>query len=362
MLDNILNETEIIEIDKLINFQSDTLKYLENLLLEHPNSFYLKALVVYFDSESFRSIELSSQLENIENTYAMLGASVHHLMKNRYDRYLKYVRNSIELDLTNLNRWTRLEYYRYLLYANADEAFDYYKILIALYPDFLHLQLAKSEFDCLYGQEETAIVELIQFENENRTNNSNLYFSIGNCYLSLFQIDEAKMYFEKALLNFENPQAYNGLSSVYFYEYNYESALMYSEKALAILPYESEFCWRHATNLNIISDVELSYFYFEKAILNSYNSSMTEQYYISYIDSLLLNGEYENAFKIYNESFIELCNSDFIKHKYDIVFTYFLTGDFNKAVSKLNAFRLNFSDMYEEMKQVLFDIGVDLRL
>ncbi len=361
MIDDILSVAEIKEIDKRINFQSDTLKYLENLLIQHPDSFYLKTLLVYFDSESFRSTELSSQLENIENTYAKLGVSIHHLAKHHYDLYFAFVRHSIELDLTNLNRWSKLEYYNYLLDTDTDEAIEYYKTLLALYPDFLHLQLAKSESDRLNGQEAFAINELIQFENTHITNNSNLFFAIGNCHLSLFQIKEAKLYFEKALTNFENPYAYNGLSWVEFYEYNYESAHMYSQKALDIMPNEADFCWRHAINLSVVLEPEFAFIYFEKAILNSNDNTKSEQYFISYIDCLVLNGEYEKAFKKHEE-FKELNDSNFIKTKYEIVFCYFLNDNFNKAVSKLNAFKTDFPDLYDEMKQVLFEIGVDLRL
>jgi len=361
MQDNILSDKEINEIDKLINFQSDVLKYLEAQLLEHPDSYYLNTLVVYFDSESHRSIKLSTQLENIENTFAKLGVAVQHLVRNHYDTYIEYVRRSIDLDLTNLNRWSKLEYYNYLLDTNSDEAINYYKRLMSLYPDFLHLQLSKSNFDCLNGNGEVAINELIKFETTYKTNNSNLFFAIGNCHLSLFQLDEAKLYFEKALLNIENPYAYNGLSWVNFYEYKYESALIYSQKALNILPNETDFCWRHAINLAVNLEPDLAYSYFEKAILNSNDNSKTEQYFISYIDNLIINGEYENAFKKH-QSFRELCDSSFIENKYDIIFTYFLNGDFNKAVSKLNAFKSNFPDAYAEMKQVLFDIGVDLRV
>lgn len=361
MIDNILNVTDIKEIDKRINYQSDTLNYLENLLFQHPDSFYLKTLVVYFDSESFRSIELSTQLENIENTYAKLGVSIHHLVKHHYDLYIAFVRHSIELDLTNLNRWSKLEYYNYLLDADTDEAFEYYKAVMALYPDFLHLQLAKSNFDCLNGNGEVAINELIQFETTYKTNNSNLFFAIGNCHLSLFRTDEAKVYFEKALLNFENPYAYNGLSEVDFYEYKYESARIYSQKAIDIRPNEADFCWRHAINLSVMLEPELAFVYFEKAISNSSDSKKTEQYFISYIDTLVLNGEYEKAFKKH-EAFKELNGSIFFKTKYDIIFSYFLDDNFNEAVSKLNAFKKDFPDLYDEIKQVLFEIGVDLRL
>lgn len=360
MTDNILSDIEIVEIDKQLNYEQIPLIYINRLIRKYPNSYYIRLLQVYFEPVEKNIINYSKKLDKVNNTFALLGSSIQYKYVDKPLKYLSLIEESLQQDKNKINRWVNLEYYNILLDRNYAQADSFFEVINNLYPDFLFLNLSKAEFLRTDDKIQEAINLLEQYEHKFNTNNPELKCKLGECYLSIQNFDLAKHLFKETLKTSENAYAYNGLSWVYFFMGNYDTARNFTQKSLNIIPNESEFCWRMAILSNILNEKKTSYIFFQKAIEFCSEVNQKEEFIISYIDCLLINGEYKNAEKVFN-SYKNEYNTIYYFEKYKIALAYFLNDNFNDANSRYNEFIKNNPDLKEQMTYDLYSIGVDFR-
>jgi len=353
MNDNILNETEVLILDSIINNCSEKVakKHFLTIMEKNVNSYYLH--VVYF--VLYGKIIAEFEIKDSTNTFALTLSA----LKNPNLKTIEYEENlkkSIKYDKNNINRWARVFLFESLLFSDSIAANELLLEMNALYNNFFdpyYILIRK-----LIDEDSSFILAkevFYEYKKEKTIINEKISFTEALCLYHNTEKESAMIILNEILKINEYYLLANKLKLNILFENNeFDSALDLAKKVIIFYPRDYELLWDIGC-INFILNNDDYIYYLEKSISICNDEYLVSFYINEYLYMLILKKQYDFAFQYYLKNRIKV-DYDYEPDKFNIIFTYFLKND-QKMAEKLYKkiiikYPLNNEIIKEDLKKV----------